>query len=76
MQCNFIRGVVEARTPADEDLVAPQVKIIQERFGKTSLSGICPVGTDDNPLPIRGPFGEAEIWFKLDAVPSIWNHIT
>ena len=33
-------------------------------FGQTSLSGKCPVDP-----PVRGPYGEAEIWLKPDAEP-------
>ena len=35
-----------------------------DEFGATSLSGVCPVDP-----PIRGPYGEAEIWLKPDAKP-------
>lgn len=63
-QCNFVRGAIEAREPSQGSEVERAVDEIRERFAKTSLSGVCPV----NP-PIRGPFGEAEIWLKPDAVP-------
>jgi len=69
VHCDFIPGIVAARSPAEDALIAPEVGKILERFGKTSLSGICPEDTPENPLPIRGPFGEAEIWLKPDAVP-------
>ena len=60
----FIRGAVEAREPAQEAEIEAHISEIKTRFGQTSLSGMCPVDP-----PIRGPFGEAEIWLKPDAIP-------
>ena len=64
--CSFVKGAVEAREPAQDPSIEAQIELIKERFAKTSLSGICPSPDD---LPIRGPFGEAEIWLKPDAIP-------
>jgi len=64
--CSLVKGAVEAREPAQDPSIEAQIELIKERFAKTSLSGICPSPDD---LPIRGPFGEAEIWLKPDAIP-------
>ena len=36
-----------------------------QEFGDTSLSGVYP----KHPLPVRGPFGEGEIWLQPGAKP-------
>ena len=63
-QVRMVQGVVEARDAEESTLVEAAKEKILEEFRETSLSGKYPV----NP-PIRGPFGEAEIWLRTDAVP-------
>ena len=59
-----IKGVIEPTEPAESAKVEKLNAALFEEFGNTSLSGVCPV----NP-PVRGPYGEAEIWLKPDAQP-------
>ena len=59
--------VGEEVPPADPlDILASELKdaLIKE-FGDTSLSGKYP----PHPLPVRGPFGEGEIWLEKGARP-------
>ena len=59
-------GVVE-RPPDDPlaDLARELQEALIAEFGDSSLSGKYPA----HPLPVRGPYGEGEIWLQPDAKP-------
>ena len=59
-------GVVE-RPPEDPlaDLARELQEALLAEFGDSSLSGKYPA----HPLPVRGPYGEGEIWLQPDAKP-------
>ena len=59
-----VRAVIETTEPMENPKVEALKKTLFEEFGKTALSEICPVDP-----PVRGPYGEAEIWLKPDARP-------
>jgi putative transposase len=61
---HVVKGALEPSEPAEGAEIERLKKELFAEFAGTSLSGVCPV----NP-PIRGPFGEAEIWLKPDARP-------
>ena len=63
-QCRYVRGVVEARNPESHPEAAKYIAAFVAEFAQTSLSGECPVDP-----PVRGPFGEAEIWLKPGSRP-------
>ncbi len=67
-QCNkellSIKGAVEAKEPSEHPRANQYRQLLLDEFGESSLSDKYP----KNP-PVRGPFGEAEIWLKPDAVP-------
>ena len=58
----LVRTVIETTEPVENAKAEALKKALFDEFGKTSLSGICPVDP-----PVRGPYGEAEIWLKPDA---------
>jgi hypothetical protein len=60
----FIKGAVEARDPIEDERVEKKRDALQKEFESTVFKGV----TGGNP-PIRGPFGEAVIKLKPDAIP-------
>ena len=62
--CSVVGGDPPPAAPLA--ILASELKdaLIKE-FGDTSLSGKYP----KHPLPVRGPFGEGEIWLMPDAKP-------
>ena len=59
-----LRGTVESTEPAEGARIEELKAQLFTEFGDSSLSGICP-----RDPPVRGPYGEAEIWLKPDAQP-------
>ena len=59
-----LKGALDVTDPAEGAKIEELRAQIFAEFGVTSLSGICPVDP-----PVRGPFGEAEIWLRPDAMP-------
>ena len=61
---SIVKGGPETREAAESPLAGQLRQALLDEFGQTSLSG----KYVPNP-PVRGPFGEAEIWLKPDAKP-------
>ena len=59
-----VQAAIEPKDPVVHPLAKQLTEMLIAEFGKTSLSGIYLPDP-----PIRGPFGEGEIWLKPDAKP-------
>ena len=59
-----LKGAIETADPADGEKIEKLKAELFAEFEDSSLSGICP-----RDPPVRGPYGEAEIWLKPDAQP-------
>ena len=59
-----LKGAIDVSDPAENAEVERLKASLFTEFGSTSLCGVCPVDP-----PVRGPYGEAEIWLRPDAVP-------
>ena len=59
-----VKGAIEASSPVENPQVEEYRNLLLQEFKNSSLSGIYPIDP-----PVRGPFGEAEIWLKPNAKP-------
>ena len=59
-----VRTGMEAREAAEHPMVEELRGSLVKEFGSSSLSGVYQPN-----FPVRGPYGEAEIWLKPDAKP-------
>ena len=61
-----IKGALEARDVVEDEVAQQYRQKLMEEFGDSALSGVYLMVP-----PVRGPFGEAEIWLKPTAVPVV-----
>ena len=57
VHCDFIRGIVEARSPAEDPLIAPEAGKILEGFGKPPCQGFVRKIPLKIPSPSEGRLG-------------------